>query len=145
MTVSTAQNLKNKEIALTASRFLASYSPKNKSCELKLNENETITLPRDVLPQLAEILNHIAQGNEVKIVPIKQELTTSEAAEILNVSRPYLVDLLESGQIPFRKVGVRRRILSQDVMAYKQQIDMKRKATLTELAAQAQELNMGYE
>ena len=102
-------------------------------------------MPISVLPQLTEILNHIAQGNEVKIIPIKQELTTSEAAEILNVSRPYLVDLLESGQIPFRKVGVRRRILSIDVMAYKKKIDAKRKAALTELAAQAQELNMGYQ
>lgn len=145
MTVSTAQNLKDKEIALAASRFLASYSPKSKTCELKLNEKETISLPISVLPQLAEILNHIAQGNEVKIIPIKQELTTSEAAEILNVSRPYLIDLLESGQIPFRKVGVRRRILSIDIMAYKKKIDAKRKAALTELAAQAQELNMGYQ
>ena len=99
MTISTAQNLREKEIALTASRFLASYSSKSKTCELKLNEKETITLPIDVLPQLAEILNHIAQGNEVKIIPIKQELTTSEAAEILNVSRPYLVELLVSGKI----------------------------------------------
>ncbi len=144
MTVSTAQNHMEKEIALKASRFLAAYSPKSKTCELKLNEQETITLPISVLPQLAEILNQIAQGNEVKIIPIKQELTTSEAAEILNVSRPYLVDLLESGQIPFRKVGVRRRILSIDVMAYKKKIDAQRKAALTELAAQAQELNMGY-
>lgn len=145
MTVSTAQNQKEKEIALKASRFLASYSPQNKTCELKINEHEAITLPISVLPQLTEILNHIAQENEVKIIPMKKELTTSEAAEILNVSRPYLVDLLESGQIPFRKVGVRRRILSIDVMAYKQRMDAMRQSTLTELAAQAQQLDMGYE
>ena len=145
MMVSNAHDHTEKEIALKASRVLACYSPQSKTCELKLNEQETITVPISVLPQLAEVLNHIAQGNEVKIVPIKQELTTSEAAEILNVSRPYLVDLLESGQIPFRKVGVSRRILSIDVMAYKQRMDAMRKSTLTELAAQAQELNMGYE
>ena len=145
MVLSTVSNLTDQEIALKASRFLASYLPKSKTCELKLNEKETITLPIDVLPQLAEIFNHIAKGNEIKILPIKQELTTSEAAEILNVSRPYLVNLLESGEIPFRKVGVRRRILSIDIIAYKQKIDNQRKTALMELATQAQELNMGYE
>jgi hypothetical protein len=55
------------------------------------------------------------------------------------------VGLLESGQIPFRKVGTRRRILFEDVMTYKQNIDIQREQTLAELAAQAQELKMGYE
>ncbi len=145
MTISTTQNLQEKELALKASRLLACYSPKSTTCELKLDGKETITLPISILPQLAEILNHIAQANKVKMIPIKQELTTSEAAEILNVSRPYLVNLLESGKIPFRKVGVRRRILSSDVMAYKEKTDTQRKTVLTELVAQAQELNMGYE
>ena len=86
----------------------------------------------------------MGKGDAVKIVPLKKELTTTEAAEILNVSRPYLVELLESGKIPFRKVGVRRRILYQDLMVYKQQIDAQRMSALAELAAQAQELNMGY-
>ncbi len=144
MTVSTLANLTDKEIALASSRFLASYSPENQTCELKLSPQEVINIPTSVLPQLTEILNHLAQGNNVEIVPIKQELTTSEAASILNVSRPYLVGLLESGKIPFRKVGVRRRILTQDLMAYKQDIDAKRKSTLTELTAEAQNLNMGY-
>ncbi len=142
--VSTPQTLTEKEIAKVSSKFLASYSPRKKTCELKLNENETITLPTSVLPQLTEILSQLAQGNNVKILPIKQELTTTEAAEILNVSRPYVVELLESGKIPFRKVGVRRRILSQDLMAYKQHIDANRRSVLAELTAQAQELNMGY-
>lgn len=142
--VSTPKTLTEKEIAKVSSKFLASYSPSKKTCELKLNKNETITLPTSVLPQLTEILSQLAQGNSVKILPIKQELTTTEAAEILNVSRPYVVELLESGKIPFRKVGVRRRILSQDLMAYKQHIDANRRLVLAELTAQAQELNMGY-
>ena len=75
----------------------------------------------------------------------KKELSTQEAADILNVSRPYLVNLLESGKIPFRKVGLRRRILAADVMTYKKHIDQERYQTLAELAAQAQELKMGYE
>ena len=87
----------------------------------------------------------MGMGNSIEIVPIKKELSTSEAAEILNVSRPYLVNLLESGKIPFRKVGTRRRVQYQDVMAYKNQIDEARRQTLASLAAQAQELNMGYQ
>lgn len=133
-----------KQIAKASSCFLANYSIKNKTCELKLSAHETITIPTSVLPQLTEILSQLAQGNDVTISPVKPELTTTEAALILNVSRPYVVDLLESGKIPFRKVGVRRRILYQDLMAYKKRIDNQRKSTLTELTAQAQELNMGY-
>ena len=93
---------------------------------------------------MAEILAQMGKGNGVKIVPIRKELTTTEAADILNVSRPYLVGLLESGQLPFRSVGSRRRILLEDVMNYKNNIDAKREQALAELATQAQELNMGY-
>jgi excisionase family DNA binding protein len=142
MTVSLPPNVE--EIAQKSSQLLASISPNYPTCELKINEEQTITIPSNILPQLTEILHQIAQGNKIKIVPIKQELTTTEAASILNVSRPYLVDLLESGKIPFRKVGVRRRILYQDVIAYQENVDAQRRETLAELTAQAQELNMGY-
>lgn len=142
MTISLSPNLQ--EIAQQSSELLASISADDSTCELKINGEQTIIIPSNILPQLTEILHHIAQGNQVKVVPIKQELTTTEAASILNVSRPYLVELLESGQIPFRKVGVRRRILYQDIMTYKESIDAQRRGTLAELAAQAQKLNMGY-
>lgn len=144
MTVITPRNLTDEEIALISSRFLASYSSNYQTFELKLSPQETITIPATILPQIMEILKYFAEGNQVKIVPIKEELTTTEAAEILNVSRPYLVNLLETGMIPFRKVGVHRRILLQDLMAYKEDIDIKRSSVLAELTAQAQELNMGY-
>ena len=142
MTVSTHPTIQ--EIAKVSSQILDSCSVTNETCELKVNEDKTITIPSSILPQLRDILNHIAQGNNIKIVPIKQELTTTEAASILNVSRPYLVELLESGKIPFRKVGVRRRILYQDVITYKEKVEAQRRKTLAELTAQAQELNMGY-
>lgn len=142
MTVSTHPTIE--EIAKISSQILDSCSVTNETCELKVNEEQTITIPSSILPQLRDILNHIAQGNNIKIVPIKQELTTTEAASILNVSRPYLVELLESGKIPFRKVGVRRRILYQDVITYKEKVNAQRRKTLAELTAQAQELNMGY-
>ena len=86
----------------------------------------------------------MAEGNAVSVIPIRAELTTQEAAELLNVSRPHLVSLVESNEIPYRKVGSHRRILAKDVLAYKAKIDEERLKTLAELSEQAQKLKMGY-
>lgn len=75
---------------------------------------------------------------------ILAELTTDEAANVLNVSRPFLIKLLEEGSIPFRKVGEHRRIRMEDVMAYKTAIDQEREGVLDQLVAEAQEHDMGY-
>lgn len=144
MVLSSSQPLTEHEIAKISSQILSSYSSNHDICEIRLSDNKNVTIPTKVLPLLAQILHHWAKDEQVKITPIKLELTTSEAADILNVSRPYLVQLLESGEIPFRKVGVRRRILSQDLMIYKEKIDSQRKQILKELTAQAQDFNMGY-
>lgn len=129
-----------------ARRVLASYLSNQSLHTLKLllDDATTVTIPAAAYKLLVEILAQMAEGNAVSIVPIKKEITTQEAADILNVSRPYFVKLLEDGKIPYRKVGTRRRVLTTDVLDYKNRIDTQRMQTLMELAAQAQELNMGY-
>jgi excisionase family DNA binding protein len=109
-----------------------------------LEEEESVIIPASAFDLLIEVLTQMAEGNAVTIVPLHAELTTQETADILNVSRPYFVELLETGKIPFRKVGTRRRILCEDVLNYKKGIDSQRAKVLEELAAQAQELDMGY-
>jgi excisionase family DNA binding protein len=156
MTLSINQKVKHSaltnedvKIAKVSSQILASYLQKDLShAVFKLmsddTEGETVTIPVAALNLLTEILTQMAAGNTVSVVSMKEELTTQEAADILQVSRPYLVELLESGEIPHRKVGSRRRVLTQDVINYKNRIDAARMQTLAELSAQAQELNMGY-
>jgi len=122
---------------------LLGQKPQAERASIKLDGNDLI-LPRQALALLRDLLVEMAQGNAVTIVPTHAELTTQEAANILNVSRPHLVKLLEEGAIPFSKTGTHRRIRYQDLMAYSKQRTQESKAALDELALQAQEHEMGY-
>ncbi|MBO3460269.1 helix-turn-helix domain-containing protein, partial [Aetokthonos hydrillicola] len=106
--------------------------------------NAEITLSGETFRLITEILETISNGHPVMILPLQAELSTQEAANILNVSRPYVIKLLEQGIIPSRKVGVYRRILASDVLQYKQHNEAARHQALDELTKQAQELDMGY-
>ena len=105
---------------------------------------ETIELPARAIKLLAEILEDMASGRAVTIVPRNAELTTQQAAEFLNVSRPFLIRLLEEKKIPFRMVGTHRRVRFEDILRYKEGIDAERRKVLDEFAADAQELKLGY-
>jgi len=109
---------------------------------LENSSSQEFVMPAEAMQLLIQMLTEMGQGNAVALTPIEEEITTQQAANILNVSRPYLVQLLEYGEIPFRKVGSHRRIKLKDVTTYKQHIDALRYGVLNELTAYDQEIGL---
>lgn len=107
-------------------------------------QDKPLELPAGAVALLMEILQAIAAGRGVTLIPENAELTSLQAAEVLNVSRPFLIKLLDDNVLPHRKVGKHRRIRLEDVMAYRSKIDRDREAVLDQLAREAQEMGMGY-
>ena len=107
-------------------------------------EPETFSVPTSAMRLFLHLLTEMAQGNAVTLIPTHAELTTQQAADLLNVSRPYMVKLLDEQKLPCRTVGKYRRVRFDDLMAYRQKDDDARSAILDQLTAQAQELGMGY-
>lgn len=136
------------EEAKISSRMLSKYADADRvqmTLKASNGQAEDLVLPGPVLQMLLDILSEMARGNAISLMPIHHELSTQEAANLLNVSRPHLVSLLEKGDLPFRKVGSHRRVQAKDVLEYKTKIDQLRLATLNELTAFSQEQGMGYE
>ena len=132
-------------LARQSGTLLSRYAQTNHPLVIHVAEQEqTIELPSDAVTLLLDILHAMAAGQSVTIIPANAELTTVQAAEILNISRPFLIKLLENGTIPYRKVGTHRRVRMEDVMAYKETIDREREAVLDQLVEEAQNLDMGY-
>ncbi len=114
------------------------------SSQLRLvaSNGEEIVIPESVYSLLGQVVRAMASGQVISIVPHNRELTTQQAADILNVSRPFLVKLLENGEIPYIKVGSHRRILFQDLMVYKEQRKVKRRQLLDQLIEMTEEAGL---
>jgi excisionase family DNA binding protein len=131
------------KLATEFSRIFATTS-QDAALHVRLEDGRELALPKSAMRLLAHILTEMSQGNAVSIVPIHTEVTTQEAADYLNVSRPHLVGLLEKGEIPFHKVGTHRRIRFQDLQQYKENTDRRGRDARDALAKEAQALKMGY-
>jgi len=103
---------------------------------------ERAPVPERALELLTEILRQTAEGNAVAVLPVAQELTTQQAADLMNVSRPFVISLVEKGDLPARKVGSHRRISLAAVLAFKSKADAERDKALDFLAAQSQDLKL---
>lgn len=140
------------ELAKAAQRCIVSSLDHSKAVSIaivedgveRIDEAPVLRLPPKVLRLFAEMLGMLAQGKPVALLPRELDLTTQEAAMLLNVSRPYLVGLLEEGKIPFHKVGAHRRVRLEDLLKYKEARRKQSEEALQRLADQAQELGMGY-
>jgi excisionase family DNA binding protein len=133
------------EVARDSSRLLAACIGRGETATLRVMDGrQDITVPVSALRMLVDILSQMARGNSVTIVPYHAELTTQQAADFLQVSRPHVVALLERRELPFRKVGTHRRIEFKDLVAYRERSRVKRRNALDELAAEAQEAGLGY-
>ena len=114
----------------------------NRVPKLMSPNGEEIELPKSLSQVLRQLVYYLARGRAVTIVPLNRELTTQEAADILNVSRPYLIKLLEQGEIPFARTGTHRRIRVDDLMEYKKRRDAERRRGMAELTQMSQELGL---
>ncbi|MFI0348471.1 MAG: helix-turn-helix domain-containing protein [Chthoniobacterales bacterium] len=110
----------------------------------KDNVKESVVIPAVAARLFENILMQLSEGNTATVLPLQRELTTQQAADLLNVSRPYLIGLLDRGKIPCRKVGTHRRIYAKDILNFKRADDLKRSAALDALVKEAQELDLGY-
>ena len=140
------------DLARTAQRCLMAALDNSRSARIVLSSSDAagaqdlpaIELPPKALRLIADLLGQMARRQPVALFPQELELTTQDAAQILNVSRPFVVKEMEAGRLPHRKVGRHRRIRLEDVVAYQQATRSTSQRALQALADQAQELDLGY-
>ncbi len=129
--------------ARTASK-LAALSDRTEPVPVRLGitGEEAVEIPAQAVRLLREMLNQMARGYAVALTPLHVELTTRQAADLLQVSRTFLVRLIDEGRIPCRKVGTHRRVRTDDILAYRRATESRRRDALDTLTAQDQELGM---
>ena len=135
-------------IARTAKQLLSRYAREDQPLTVQVidaDHEQPIELPAGAVTLLLDILRAMAAGQGITLIPEDAELTTVQAANMLQVSRPFLIKLLDEGQLPCRRVGKHRRIRLEDVMNYKRAIDQEREAVLDQLVTDAQNQKMGYD
>ncbi len=123
-------------------RRAAGDSPSMRRPKLVGPDGDTIDLPESIFRLLRQIVPHLKKGHALTVVPLHKELSTQQAADILNVSRPFLIGLLERGEIPYTKVGKHRRIRFDHLIAYKRRRDTDRREILKRLTELGQELGL---
>lgn len=133
------------DVANRAARRIRDYltsNPDDEPIEIlgEVGDQDALVVPRAVAVMLAQVLDCLAHGQGVQIMPDRAMLTTQQAADSLNVSRPYLIGLLEAGTIPYTMVGTHRRVAFVDLLEYKRKDDQHRRNVLNQLAELSEEL-----
>lgn len=103
---------------------------------------EPVELPEGLSSVLVSIVRQLKAGNGVSVIPLHAELTTVEAADILNVSRPFLIKQMEAGELAFHMVGTHRRLKLSDVLAYRDRLSAQAEEALAAMTAEAEELGL---
>jgi excisionase family DNA binding protein len=135
-------SIHERDLALIERALTRTVSSVKRGSRLVDADGSPVEVPGEIVAVLKTIVHHLRAGNGISIVPLHAELTTVEAAELLNVSRPHLIKLLESGAMPFRKVGTHRRVRLVDVLAYRDRQDAESRQALDELTRHAEELGL---
>jgi excisionase family DNA binding protein len=116
-----------------------SFTPETADAEAKV---EPITIPANIFRTIIKMLVEMGNGNAVAVVPVSAELTTQQAADLLNVSRPHLIKLLNDQELPYRMVGTHRKLLAREVLNYREKTGAKRRSALTSMVAMDEEFGL---
>lgn len=127
---------------LSLSQALHNGNAKTVSVSADGGESAPVVIPRMAYELFLEVLGQMANGNAVTLVPVHAQLTTQQAADLLNVSRPFVIKLLDQKELPYQKVGTHRRIMAQHLFAYKNHREAGSRQALSELSALGQDLGL---
>lgn len=134
--------------ARDASRLLASALGRLQDLQIQIggaqHASRTLRLPAPAIHLLLDVLTEMSAGHGVLVMPLHAQVTTQEAADVLNVSRSFFVSLLDAGQIPYQHVGTHRRIRLEDLLRYKEHMDRERRTALHVLVKESDALRLGY-